>query len=67
MNEKAVLIRLVNTLEQELTDTLVGVYLHGAKAMGYFHPKQRYRHPGGMRKGEINDERVKANEMGETA
>ncbi|WP_426334346.1 aminoglycoside adenylyltransferase domain-containing protein [Paenibacillus silvae] len=40
MNEKAVLIRLVNTLEEELTDALVGVYLHGSMAMGCFHPKQ---------------------------
>lgn len=30
MDEKAVLHRLIDTLKEELTDALTGVYLHGS-------------------------------------
>ncbi|MBR2566542.1 MAG: DUF4111 domain-containing protein [Paenibacillus sp.] len=40
MDEKAIIHRLIDTLKEELTDALTGVYLHGSMAMGCFHPKQ---------------------------
>ncbi|WP_339303371.1 aminoglycoside adenylyltransferase domain-containing protein [Paenibacillus sp. FSL R5-0519] len=40
MNEKTVLDSVTRVLKEELTDALVGIYLHGSMAMGCFHPNQ---------------------------
>jgi len=40
LNEKTVLDSVTRVLKEELTDALVGIYLHGSMAMGCFHPNQ---------------------------
>ncbi|WP_223868991.1 aminoglycoside adenylyltransferase domain-containing protein [Paenibacillus sp. UASWS1643] len=40
MNEKTVLDSVTRVLKEELTNALVGIYLHGSMAMGCFHPNQ---------------------------
>ncbi|WP_458462487.1 nucleotidyltransferase domain-containing protein, partial [Paenibacillus sp.] len=40
MNENTILDNVTRVLKEELTDALVGIYLHGSMAMGCFHPNQ---------------------------
>ncbi|WP_249281137.1 nucleotidyltransferase domain-containing protein [Paenibacillus sp. 7516] len=40
MDERIVLQDVTRILKEELTDSLVGIYLHGSMAMGCFHPNQ---------------------------
>ncbi|WP_337034057.1 aminoglycoside adenylyltransferase domain-containing protein [Paenibacillus illinoisensis] len=40
MDERIVLQDVTHILKEELSDSLVGIYLHGSMAMGCFHPSQ---------------------------
>lgn len=40
INQQVVLDGITNLLKCELSQSLVGIYLHGSMAMGYFTPQQ---------------------------
>ncbi|MGF9697966.1 aminoglycoside adenylyltransferase domain-containing protein [Paenibacillus sp. MABNR03] len=40
MDEQVILQPVIHLLKEELSDSLMGIYLHGSMAMGCFHPNQ---------------------------